>query len=487
MEKWTRKEYGTWDEAFRGLTPRIRQSSVRIASYTRELFVQACADSFAKGTHDGSARIRGKYADLAYKCGMYHQLGKALVPPEYQIFQSDFTDEEKSVYWKYMTDGRTLVSILQERGAAAKRKRGMPDGEEAPTDNITWLMLREACEQHMERWDGTGLPEGRRGDEISPVAQIVGLAHELDRLASETKSEKPFDEALEKLKGEVGAAWSPALIDVLTHAEEACRGVYKKYIHYTMTLPETIPLVEKREDRPMGLKYRPMVSDKNGSVSYYEAIPWYGGIADNPDETESTEDVSELLKKSELISDISVYFMYEAADAVLRLENCKLDVSGIILNVPANFYSESEQLFRINQVFEDEGISKDKLLFTIPESVLLSADRETAENVIEYLNAGCKLVLDGYHPDKISTEQLRELGFSMIRMSPELNLKSETAVQIKSLRESGFTLIGGAADSQNSLAWQLACGVVAVGGPVVGALACENEMIRDGLVREQTI
>ena len=114
MEKWTRKEYGTWDEAFRGLTPRIRQSSVRIASYTRELFVQACADSFAKGTHDGSARIRGKYADLAYKCGMYHQLGKALVPPEYQIFQSDFTDEEKSVYWKYMTDGRLSPFFRKE-------------------------------------------------------------------------------------------------------------------------------------------------------------------------------------------------------------------------------------------------------------------------------------------------------------------------------------------------------------------------------------
>lgn len=196
---------------------------------------------------------------------------------------------------------------------------------------------------------------------------------------------------------------------------------------------------------------------------------------------------AELLKKSELVSDVSVYFMYEAADAVLRLENCKLDVSGIILNVPADFYSVSEQLFRINQVFLDEGISKDKLLFTISESVLLSANRETAENVIAYLNAGCKLVLDGYHPDKISTEQLHELGFSMIRVSPELYLKSDTAVQMKNLRESGFTLIGGAADSQNSLAWQLTCGVVAVNGSVVGAPVCENEMIRDGLVRGQSV
>ena len=43
---WKRKEYETWDEAFRGLAPVIRQQSVRVAGYTQALFVQACAGSF---------------------------------------------------------------------------------------------------------------------------------------------------------------------------------------------------------------------------------------------------------------------------------------------------------------------------------------------------------------------------------------------------------------------------------------------------------
>ena len=138
---WKRKEYETWDEAFRGLAPVVRQQSVRVAAYTQALFVQACAGSFGTNTDEGKERMKGQYADLAYKCGMYHQLGKALVPPEYQLWQNDFTDEEQAVYRKYTTDGRLLVATLQERGTRAWEKR---KGEfvELPTKNIPWLMRR---------------------------------------------------------------------------------------------------------------------------------------------------------------------------------------------------------------------------------------------------------------------------------------------------------------------------------------------------------
>ena len=120
---WKRTEYETWDEAFRGLAPVIRQQSVRVAAYTQALFVQACAVKFGTQTRSGAERMWGKYADLAYKCGMYHQLGKALVPPEYQIWVKDFTEEEQAVYKKYTTDGRTLVATLQARSERAWGKR----------------------------------------------------------------------------------------------------------------------------------------------------------------------------------------------------------------------------------------------------------------------------------------------------------------------------------------------------------------------------
>ena len=117
---WKRTEYNSWDEAFRGLAPVIRQQSVRVAAYAQVLFVQACKMHYGAKSSSGEKRMRGKNADLVYKCGMYHQLGKALVPPEYQVLQKEFSAEEIAVYRKYTSDGRVLVAHLQERSAKAK-------------------------------------------------------------------------------------------------------------------------------------------------------------------------------------------------------------------------------------------------------------------------------------------------------------------------------------------------------------------------------
>ena len=361
QQNWKRKEYETWDEAFRGLAPAVRQQSVRVAAYTQALFVQACAGSFGTNTRDGADRMQGQYADLAYKCGMYHQLGKALVPPEYQLWQGDFTDEEKAVYKKYTTDGRLLVATLQERSNRAREKRKGVLIEQ-PTRNIPWLMLRESCEQHMERWDGSGYPDNRLGSDISPIAQLVGLAKELDRLASETKSETPFDDAYKTLVGQAGTLWSPELIEVLKASRTQCRGVYNKYIHYTMTLPKTIPLVEKRKDRVMGLQYRPMVGDAQGTVVAYEAIPWFGGIPDRPGETETAQELEGLFRRKEMVTAVSIYLLYEAADAVLRIENCKLNLQAVLLQLLPDFYLQGTQLQRLNQLFKDQPIPREKLL-----------------------------------------------------------------------------------------------------------------------------
>ena len=57
--------------------------------------------------------MKGKYADLAYKCGMYHQLGKALVPPEYQIWNNGFTEEEITALktaLRIIADGKHFLS-----------------------------------------------------------------------------------------------------------------------------------------------------------------------------------------------------------------------------------------------------------------------------------------------------------------------------------------------------------------------------------------
>ena len=487
-QSWKRTEYETWEEAFRALTPAVRQQSVRIASYTQALFVQACAGNFGKETKEGAERMQGQYADLAYKCGMYHQLGKALVPPEYQSWTDDFTEEEQAVYRKYTTDGRLLVAALQERGNRARERR---KGEliEQPTRNIPWLMIRESCEQHMERWDGNGYPAQRSTIHISPIAQIVGIAKELDRLASETKSEDPFAEAYQTLIAQSGSAWNPALIEVLKATRTKCRGIYNKYIHYTMTLPKTIPLVEKRKDRPMGLNYRPMVSDTEGTVAAYEAIPWFGGILGRPDETEGIADLEAMFARKKMVEDVSFYFLYEAADAIYRIENCKLNIQAVILHMLPAFYSLNTQLQHFNQLFKDQPIPREKLILTVPADTLAGATKHSMEMMERYMRNGIRLMVDGYDPEKhgekLHPDRLRAMGFAYLRLAPETYMKQETANFMNRLRQNGFTLLGGGADTHDILGWLAACEVAYMSGTITGMPVNEDELIRDSLLRER--
>ena len=484
-QNWQRKEYESWDEAFRGLTPAVRQQSVRVASYTQALFVQACKFRLGAATKEGEERMRGQYADVAYKCGMYHQLGKALVPPEYQLWQNDFTEEEQAVYKKYTGDGRLLVAALQERNAHAKdRRKGVL--RERPTMNIPWLMQREACEQHMERWDGSGYPDGKKGDEISIIAQIVGMAKELDRLASETKSETPFEIAYKAILDGEATAWSPALIKVLKAARSACYAIYQKYISYTRTLPKTIPLIDKRPDRVMGLTYRPMVSTGNGDVALYEATPRFGGIADQPGETEGAEELRAMFRRTNLVEELSWYFLYEASDAVVRMQNCKLKLEGVLLNMLPDFYLSGTQLQKFNQLFVDQPIEKGSLLLTIPDELVRTCSKTNMEIIQRYLRNGVKLVLDGYRPDdQLPPERVIELGFTHVRLDPGLYLSQETVNTMNNLRHMGLTLLGGNADSPDTLAWLLACGVHCAGGTMTGVQVSEDELILDSLAREE--
>ncbi len=482
-QTWKRKEYETWDESFRALTPFIRQQSVRVASYARVLYVQACAESYGMQTPEGAARMNAKYAELAYKCGMYHQLGKALVPDEYQIWQNDFTAEEQAVYRKYTTDGRLLVAKLQEKSMRAKVKRLGTD--EIPTENIPWLMIREACQQHMEKWNGTGFPDGKMGDEISPIAQIVGLAKELDRLSSETKSEDPFAEAYEALLAEAGKSFSPDLIGVLKSSRAKCRAIYKKYLNYTMTLPKTIPLVDKKKDRPMGLSFTPIIDGVSENVVAYHAVPWFGGLAEDPDEKETIAQIEPQLQRLELVTDMSFYFLYEAADALLRIENCKLALDSVVLEMIPSFYQQSYLEERLEKLWREQPIDKSKFIWTLPESILNTTDKEVLRFIKRLIKSGVALMLDDWHPDKTPLEEIEEYGIKYIRPATEYYLTHEMADILMKLPSKGITVYAKDVDSDDAMRWLGACGVKHMHGVLSGHAVTEDELIRDSILRER--
>jgi putative nucleotidyltransferase with HDIG domain len=70
---------------------------------------------------------------------------------------------------------------------------------------------------HHEKWDGTGYPDGLKGEEIPIGARILAAVDCLDALASDRQYRRalPLDDAMAKVAADAGTAFDPAVVRVL--------------------------------------------------------------------------------------------------------------------------------------------------------------------------------------------------------------------------------------------------------------------------------
>ena len=77
--------------------------------------------------------------------------------------------------------------------------------------------------QHHERLDGSGYPDGLRGDDILVEAQIIAAADTIDAVASHRpyKPGQGLAVAKAELKGLEGTQFDPAIVDACVHLLDA--------------------------------------------------------------------------------------------------------------------------------------------------------------------------------------------------------------------------------------------------------------------------
>ncbi|MCC6363945.1 MAG: diguanylate cyclase [Bryobacterales bacterium] len=70
---------------------------------------------------------------------------------------------------------------------------------------------------HHEKWNGTGYPDGLKGEEIPMGARILSTVDCLDALASDRQYRRalPLDEAMEVVRRESGRSFDPQVVDIL--------------------------------------------------------------------------------------------------------------------------------------------------------------------------------------------------------------------------------------------------------------------------------
>ena len=84
--------------------------------------------------------------------------------------------------------------------------------------------------EHHEKWDGTGYPHGKKGEEISIFGRIVAIAAVFDALISVRPYKEPssFEKAHTLLNENSGTHFDPALIALFNENIEKIRTIYQE-------------------------------------------------------------------------------------------------------------------------------------------------------------------------------------------------------------------------------------------------------------------
>lgn len=154
----------------------------RIAVYTRFIAEKL------KGIEPFQDYIDEKYINDVSYASMLHDVGKWRTPNEILLKPAQLTDVEWQVIKKHPKLGvEMLMPLLKEKGS-----------------NQYLKLVESVVLYHHERWDGTGYPEGLKGEEIPLSARIVALADMYDALTSERSYRKALthEEAIKIIEKE---------------------------------------------------------------------------------------------------------------------------------------------------------------------------------------------------------------------------------------------------------------------------------------------
>ena len=130
---------------------------------------------------DGELKLDEEFCRNIIKAAPMHDLGKIAVDDAILRKPGRFTDEEFAKMKEHAAEGARIVhEILQG------------------TDDINFHILAEnVAHYHHERWDGSGYPEGLKGEEIPLEARIMAIADVYDALVSKRvyKESMSFEQA----------------------------------------------------------------------------------------------------------------------------------------------------------------------------------------------------------------------------------------------------------------------------------------------------
>ena len=164
-----------------------------------QLYVKALAEHLRD--HPRFAHLlTDRMVDLLYKSAPLHDIGKIGIPDSILLKPGKLTVEEFEIMKTHTTLGRNAIE-------EAERRLGM---------RVAFLSVsKEIAYSHQEQWDGSGYPEGLKGDAIPVSARLMAVADVYDALISKRvyKPAFPHEQACATIVKGRGTHFDPDMVD----------------------------------------------------------------------------------------------------------------------------------------------------------------------------------------------------------------------------------------------------------------------------------
>lgn len=140
------------------------------------------------------------------KTAPLHDIGKVGVPDSILLKPGKLTTKEFREMQKHARIGRNALSYSDPRLES----------------NLFLRFAKEMAYTHHEKWDGTGYPQGLKGDDIPVSGRLMAVADVYDALTTKRvyKSAQTHAQAIEEIRKSSGTAFDPEIVDVFLQYEQ---------------------------------------------------------------------------------------------------------------------------------------------------------------------------------------------------------------------------------------------------------------------------
>jgi PAS domain S-box-containing protein len=161
-----------------------------------------------------SGRIDQQYIDDIYQSSILHDIGKVGTPDALLLKPGELTKEEFDIIKRHTLMGGNAIKAI-----------------ESQIEGKSFLAMgKEIAFNHHEKWDGSGYPQGLKGEAIPLSARIIALADVYDALTTKRfyKEAYSHDIAKNMITDLKGRHFDPDIVNAFLAVQEECNRVRKE-------------------------------------------------------------------------------------------------------------------------------------------------------------------------------------------------------------------------------------------------------------------